>query len=158
MPRPPFWVFSLARSFFVWVFFFFFLFFLLELYWLHSTLLFFWFFQFDRLSSFLDEFAFLLDILLSFLMHFYSFFFFFKLYWTHFFYEMYLTFSFPHLPQFDWIMLLKNLNFSLIPLNWNESFKNSRVSCDFLMNQYSLTTWWKFLHSLLSLFFGWNLF
>ena len=63
---------------------------------------------------------------------------------------MYLTFSFPHLPQFDWILLLMNLHFCSSFSTWMIFHGISCLSC-LLMNQYSLTTWWKFLHSLLSL-------
>ena len=65
---------------------------------------------------------------------------------------MYLTFSFPHLPQFDQISSLDESSFLLILLNLNDLSWNL-MSFVSLMNQHSLTTWWKFLHSLLPFFF-----
>ena len=62
---------------------------------------------------------------------------------------MYLTCSFPHLPQYDWILLLMNLHFCSSFSTWMIFHGISCLLC-LLLNQYSLTTWWKFLHSLLS--------
>ena len=105
MPRLPFRVFNLVSFFLNF----------LEFCWLSLNCIF-CFFQFDKLRSFLDEFAFLLDTLLSFLMHFH----FSLLDLTHFFDEMYLTFSFPHLPQLDWISSLDESSFLIILLNLND--------------------------------------
>ena len=57
---------------------------------------------------------------------------------------------FPHLPQFDWILLLMNLHFCSSLSTWMIFHGISYLSCP-LMNKYSLITWCKFLHSLLSL-------
>ena len=76
------------------------------LFWLSINCIF-CFFQFDILSSFLDEFAFLLETLLSFQMHFNVSW----LDWTHFFDEMYLTFLFLIFLNLIKFPLLMNLHF-----------------------------------------------
>ena len=69
--------------------------------------------------------------------------------------EMCLIFSFPHLPQFDWIFFSWWVFMFCSSLSTWMIFHGISYLLCLLMNQYSLTTWQKFLYSLLSLSLFW---
>ena len=149
MPRPPFWVFSLARSFFVWVFFFFFFFFS---YWnyIGCTQLYYFFGSFNLIDFHLSWMNLHFSLITSY--PFQCTFIFLDLTKHTFLMKCILLFFFSS-PSSIW------LNFFLMNLHFCSSFSTwmifHGISCllCLLMNQYSLATWWKFLHSFLSLFF-----
>ena len=106
------------------------------------TILFIWWTLFPKV----DEFVFLLDTLLSFLMDFHLSW----LDWTHYFCCWWnVSYFFFSSSSSIWLnFFLDESSFLLILPNLNDWIS-------LLMNQYSLKIWWKFLHSLfsLSLFF-----
>ena len=155
MLRLPFWVFSLVSFFFLFFFLKFFFGILLAFTQLH-----FFFFQFDRLPSNLDEFVFLLDTLLSFLMYFH----FSWRDWTHFFFwlmKCVFFFPFPHLPHlirfFSWWFFIfaysSKLEWSFMEFHvsrvfwWISIFSQLDLSLFLFFWLKSFLAWWPTLFS-----------